>query len=209
MTVTTDEARAAEAAIQQFQDVADQLADPRTILANALHRIHQADAVVLAPDEHGDPRVDPEDAAVYQLASAYVLRCIAETAAGLDGRELTVFPAEHGADIAADDDPPPPVKPQAVNGVRFEADLADFGESGWYVMGWVAGTLWLHAPGYGFLDITHAIEIPAADEGRPPRYRLEGRVVSATPGHILGITDDGASVTLPRALVREVPDDRR
>lgn len=177
----------------------EQLRDPATLLANALRRIHEADALVGDPDE-----CDPGDLdfmAVYKIGSAFVLGHIAKAASDLAEVEQRHTLQVVGNSLDAEDFRPGPAheyEPQAVSGVRFTADL-----TGHYV-GLVNGQEWLHVPGVGFLVITAAEE---CTDGRRVSYRMTGRVVSATTDHVLCITDGGTSVTLPRALIMESPDE--
>ena len=157
-----------------------------------------------------NPNVDPEGIDV-ETCLAQLRDHLNETAATL------AYIAKAAADIAAQDRPIPlddldaagtglrttppgdlirEYVPQAVNGVRFTADLVG------HYSGIVGGRTWLHMGGYGFLDITDSTA-----PGNRNGYWLTGRVVSATPDHALCITDGGRSVTLPRALITEGPDE--
>jgi hypothetical protein len=186
----------------------EQLRDPATILANALDRIHRADAVQADLKE-----IHPQASRYAELvayrdhlsATADTLSFIAKTASELATAEAD---AQQGRLITSIDgfldDPegqqayPAPAgeyEPQPTNGVRFTATVV-----GAY-MGRVAGREWSYIPGHGFIDVTDGGEL--ADRG----FELKGRVVSATPDHVLCVTDGGVSVALPRALIVESPDE--
>ncbi len=179
-----------------------QLRDPVTLLANALGRIHEADALTGA-----GAFLHNGDRAVYLCSTADTLAYIANAAADLAEAEQRRAPAEPIRFDEADMQDPAwsAIKaavnaPLPISGVRFTADLRGF------TMGTVAGREWLYAHGHGFIDISEAEEM-YGPEGTAP-YQITGRVVSATPDHALCITDGGASVTLPRALIVESPDER-
>ena len=211
--VDTREAEAqAEADLQQFEAVHDQLTDPRAILANALLRIHQADEVQArrhaAPYASGKADEEHE----HLVDTALVLVRVAREAAALNRDErlnadLDRWDSDdqHGADeadgpVSLDDLAwKPEHEPKTTNGRNFTADL-----SGLH-MGRVGGREWLHVPGLGFVDITDAEENGGLSGGL--FYRLSGRMVSATPDHMLGLTDGGVPVALPRAVVTETVDE--
>jgi hypothetical protein len=221
-----------ELALARFEEVADQLRDPHAILSNALLRIHQADDVqaemdAVTGDEYdevpgagafGQAYARLSDRQQFLTNSAEALTEIARLAAHLADREraahslddfyaddLTEEDEADGADIFTEAVPAPiRYAPQPVTNTRFKADINP-GSVGTYV-GSVGGAEWLYVHGHGFFDIMHADE---SSQGEVNLYTLEGRIVSATPDHILGITDGGMGVTLPRALVSESPEDRR
>lgn len=206
---TEAEASQAEADLEQFQAVQDQLDDPRAILANALLRVHQADEVQAERDNAPYASGRADERHEHLIDSALVLVRIAREAAVLNREQRLdadldnwMGDDQHGDDLddeAADERPVGHHQPLPTNGLRFVADLR-----GWWV-GPVGGREWYHVPGCGFIDITNAEKI-SGPEGTPP-YRLTGRVVSATPDHILGITDGGVPVALPRSLVTETADE--
>jgi hypothetical protein len=177
-----------------------QLRDPATLLANALGRVHEADALIGAPDD-----MEPADLALYKVATAFVLDRIARTASGLVEAEQRMMPTplDFGA-LDAESLRPTPANgyaPQAVNGVRFTATV-----TGVY-MGRVGDALWLHAPGVGFVCVSGGAAIEFAAVGAVIDVGFSGRVVSATPDHVLCITDGGTGITLPRALITESADE--
>ena len=202
----------------RFQSAAAQLVDPRGILANALARVMKADDMIIGGADLPDD-VDAADLAFYRLASAFVLRGIAEAASNLNGAQVTVAADEQAANLPQTADwsgifvdgggqyapPPDPARyvPQAVNGVRFEMTF------GCIRLGVVGDRNWAFHPHAGFVDVTGGVNVDRGGVGDEPVFRLAGRIVSGTPDHILGITDDGISVTLPRGMVREFPDDQR
>jgi len=198
---------ATEAAARQYTDILDQLAAPHEILANALTRIHQADAVILNEAAQG---IDAEDRAIYSLGSAFVLVHIARAAQQLISHELAANPATAVQPDSIDTDEPtlPAFRPQPVRS-QFTASL-----SGDY-LGMVGGREWLHVPGHGYFDITGWLVTQAVDRvdrddpETPDLYETRGRIVSATPDHVLVIDDGGNAHALPRALILEWPDDAR
>lgn len=180
----------------------EQLRDPAVLLANALGRIHEADAAQAEIDGMGGGAAMRRD---HFAETAAALTTIARVAAELADRERA---AHHGGIVDARDEEyqamlarvrGAEMVPRAVNGVKFAADLTG------HHVGVVAGREWLHVPGRGFIDVTHAQADGGTVDGA--RFQLTGRVVSATPDHILGITDGGTSVTLPWTLVVESPDE--
>lgn len=197
-----------------FEEIRGQLDDPRTILANALYRVHRADdeqaqidhidrdkGSVTSDEELGrlmDRRMDLTDRRRAHLEGADVLARIAEVAQGM--QVATIAPEVDDLLHAAEAVPmqAEPERPQPVRGVRFQAVLTG-GR-----MGVVGGRDWLFDPAWGFLDITDAEQV-----GTPNglRYEISGRIVSGTPAYILGVTDGGTSVALPRMLVVESPDE--
>lgn len=189
-------------ATPDVETLMEQLRDPATLLANALGRIHEADALIGDSDD-----MEPFDLAFYKVVTGFVLDRIARTASDLAEAErrhtmtaVDDFLDSPGARQAAEFPfRQADVVPRAVNGVQFTADLTG------HHVGLVAGREWLHVPGRGFIDVTHAQADGGTVDGA--RFQLTGRVVSATPDHVLGITPGGFTVTLPRALVTESPDE--
>jgi hypothetical protein len=205
-----------------FDAVAAQLDDPRTILANALHRVHRADAIRATLD--GMDEADWEDMAradairatldgmaptraqlQHQLDTAQLLTLIADTARYLNGEQATTVAAAPDDDQYAPGPAGGDFQPQPVNGMRFEALLGGGIDTASLNMGIVGNREWMFMPYAGYIDITDADELPGTAW---PSHRLAGRIVSVTPEHILGVTDGGTGVTLPRALIREFPDDQ-
>lgn len=178
-------------------DPIEQLRDPATLLAEALDRVRRADTLV------GD--LGTFDAAIYHVGVAQTFARIAKVAGELAAADRTVdhvfgeFDFDTAEAGMLQPGPAREYEPQAVNGVRFTANL--FG----HYVGTVSGGEWLHVPGHGFIDITHGRRYDGPPGG--PGFILSGRVVSATPDHVLCITDGGVSVMLPRALIVESPDE--
>ncbi len=183
-----------------FEQVQGQLRDPHAILANALYRVHQADAVLSTIDA-GQVDYDRYEHAALIGDTGRILTGIAEVAAKLlDGTYTQdVTDEEQAARRAADGPKLAAVKPQPVMGMRFFAELRG------HDMGTLCGTRWLHVPGHGYIDISGTEEMTRG--GGDDWFEFHGRVVSATPDHILGVTDHGISIALPRALVTETPDE--
>lgn len=194
-----------------------QLRDPAVLLADALHRIHRADAAQAEIDGLGVPITDADcdkgialhDRQSHLMRTGEALAYIAKAAADMahQERQATLRAIDDGldqldADMESRTVPPGDLthdyKPQAVTGVRFTAELKGAR------LGIVAGRDWLYVSGYGYLDISHADQ---ADRREGMRYELSGRVVSATPEYALCITDGGTSVILPRALITESADE--
>jgi hypothetical protein len=169
-----------------------QLRDPVTLLANALSRVHQADTMVADL-----PGVDQ---ALYQVAAGQVLARIAKAAADLAEQEQrrTLETIDDSLDTPA---PADAYEPKAVPGVRFTATV-----TGTY-LGRIGDSLWLHVPTVGFMSVSGGVAIEFAAVGSVIDVGFSGRVVSATPDHILGVTDGGTGVTLPRALIVEGADE--
>jgi hypothetical protein len=167
--------------------------EPEQLLSQALGRIDQADLLMA---ERGEQMM-PDDRIMFTLQTAGTLAAIAGHLADLRQSAAAPPPAEP-AEWAVTGWAAPELEytPQAVQGMRFTATL-----SGQY-MGVAGNAEWLHVPGHGFIDVTHANELPGLDG-----YALSGRIVSATPDHILGICDTGSAVALPRALVTETADE--
>jgi hypothetical protein len=184
------------------------LEQPLSLLHEALLCIADA-RQIMAADERGGSTADPLDQAMFRIETANALRGIADVAARIDSMSYSPapVPASPGVSLAEPSEPSEPVRytPQAVQGVRFTATLSD-PEDGAYV-GWVAGRRWLYVDCYGFVDISEASE--TVDDSGMSHYTLAGRIVSQTPGYMLGITDGGVGVTVPRKVVQETPEDRR
>ena len=194
-----------------FAEVREQLADPAAILANALLRVHQADEAqaqveALMREAEATGGIGHPSAArlmerrEYLVDVAHALGRIAGTAVVLNDRAEvaeTMRAIDDGLDeldrqgVAVDE-------PQEVRGVRFAATL-----TGHYLGVVGGGREWLYVEGAGYVDISDAEERGA----RPALYCLTGRVVSATATHALLITDGGMSMTLPRHLIHESPDE--
>ncbi len=199
-----------------LDEIAGRLDNPRDMLADALLRVHRADAMHATSDgwrrENGLDGMADDDSRTYQLEAAGVLARIAEVAHAIQPVAITDSPAielqaplsENWPDLPDGMAPAArPIVPQAVRGVRCTATLA-----GLYVVGQVGGREWLHVPGHGFIDVTGFDETNADNETSGHNgFRLAGRLVSATPDHALIIDDGGVGHTLPRALIVEVPDD--
>lgn len=177
-----------------------QLRDPAVILAEALHRVHRADVL----SEHMTFNLQRDHLTETAATLAYIAKAAADMAhqERMTGGVFTAEQFDRLEDADMEDRTVPPgdltraYEPQAVNGVRFTADL-----QGQY-MGVVGDRAWLYVAGHGFIDITDSTA-PSDREG----FFYTGRIVSATPDHILGVTDYGKSVTLPRALIVESADE--
>lgn len=196
-----------------------QLAEPAVILAEALYRVHQADAAQATIDAL-PPWLSAE-------AQTNADRLLGRQAHLADTADTLSYIAKTAADMAAQDrsrvmtavddfldDPegqaasvetlrpytPEEIKPQAVTGIRFTAEL----QGGYHYLGVVANHEWVFYPAYGFIDIVDFAQVGASPGDG---FTVSGRVVSATPDHILGITDGGSAITLPRALVDESADE--
>lgn len=184
------------------EEVAEQLRDPAAILANALHRIHEADALIGGVDD-----MDTGDLALYKVATGFVLDRIARTASALaEAEQRHTLRAIDGFldDPEGQQAYPAPAdgyEPRPTNGVRFTATLA-----GAY-LGSVGGRDWLHLAGHGFVDVTGASSTRIQPESKWLEVALSGRVVSATPDEALCVTDGGIGTCLPRALIVESPDE--
>jgi hypothetical protein len=176
----------------------DMLTDPLGLLAEALRQAQEAD--------NNAKRL----AAQWLLedSTAYVFHKLefADTLARIADVASKISPSLHLPQDIGDDAytqfeaPQDEYEPQAVQGVRFEAVL-----KGKY-LGLVAHREWLHVHGVGFVDIS------GFDQQTDPgghSYRTAGRIVSATPEHVLCIGDGGRSLTLPRSAVQETPEDQR
>jgi hypothetical protein len=183
-----------------------QLRDPGTLLAEALVRVRRADEHMRdAPSD----TTHLVDRARHEIDASAALSTIVDTVIRLaaDERAITMRAVDEFLDDPEDRTVPPRdlvreavYQPLALNGVRFTADLRG------HYMGIVAGLAWLHVSGHGFIDITDARQYDGPPGG--PGFMLRGRVVSATPDHVLCIPDgSGTSVTLPRALIVESPDE--
>lgn len=187
-----------------------QLRDPAILLAEALYRVHRADAAQAAADALGVPVTDADidggialhDQREHLTRTADTLAYIAKAAADMAAQErqrvmtsIDDFLDDPEAMRAA---PAHEYEPQAVNGVRFTVALTE----GYRYLGVVAGREWVYLTGYGFADVTD-FEQPTPEPG----FTVSGRVVSATPDHVLCVTDGGTSVTLPRALIVESADE--
>lgn len=185
-----------------FNTVLDQLADPAGILANALMRIHQADAVILAP-QGIEPAIELEDQAIYRVASAFVLRGIAEAAMALQGAELHLHPRIPVDPDAGQQDAPRVSEPQATR-LRFTVDLVghDLGTAVWVpeLQQFVSKLGWQEAG-------TAASDREGVNAGADIVLRATGRIVSATPDHALCITDGGFTLCLPRRILVQSADE--
>jgi len=193
---------------QQTNEALDWIADPARILATAMARALEADRLheeLFGPSAGTQTRGYARQESALAMAAAYT--GIAEAAMRLHEHErLSDVPSF--SDLSDPDGPvwnedddgaQPAYVPQAVQGVRFTA--RPHPADGQY-LGYVSGRAWLHLPGHGFIDVTDCHQVH--DSGV---YEMTGRIVSATPAHILGITDGGVPVALPRALVVESPDE--
>jgi hypothetical protein len=172
--------------------------DPGALLASAVARVGQADLVLAQQGSE----FTPDDQVAYALFTAFVLAEVAEAAVAtqrLQDEQVPPFDPDDFEDAPRPD--APRYVPQPVQGVRFTAELHPV--DGQY-MGLVGGSEWLHLSGHGFINIVTAEEV--GPTGRNA-YVLRGRIVSGTPEHILGITDGGVGVTLPRAMITEEPDE--
>lgn len=190
--------------VPDTETLVEQLANPVFVLVNALQRVYEAD--VLQSDLRN---LHPATSQYQELiayrdhldATADTLAFIAKTAGELVEAARHTQQVFDGPEVADEPLHAVPVResaPQPVRGVRFTADLR--GQR----VGVVAGRDWLHVPGHGFLDITEADEFA---DGASLTFVLSGRIVSGTSDHILGILGNGTSITLPRALVTESPDE--
>jgi hypothetical protein len=188
-----------------------QLRDPAVILAEALYRVHQADAAQATIDAlpmwlsaEAQTNADRLLGRQAHLAdTADTLAYIAKAAADMAHQERqgqVVFTAEQLESEDLQSGPAHEYSPQPVVGVRFTATL-----TGYRYLGPVGGREWVYQPGYGFLDVSDSEQVSVDVHGL--MYTMSGRVVSATPDHVLCITDGGTSVTLPRALIVESADE--
>lgn len=189
-----------------------QLRDPAVLLAEALYRVHRADAAQAAADALGVPVTDADidrgialhDQREHLTRTADTLAYVAKAAADMAHQERqgqVVFTAER---LDAEDLQPGPAheySPQPVAGVRFAVNLTE----GYRYLGVVAGREWVHLAGYGFVDVSDFEQVTVDQVGLT--LTASGRVVSATPDHALCITDGGTPVALPRALIRESADE--
>jgi hypothetical protein len=93
-------------------------------------------------------------------------------------------------------------KPQAVNGVRFTAEVR-----GRY-LGHIGDDDWIWGEQFGYLDVSHAEHVgDTADHHGEVGAVFNGTVKSTCGGMILGVTDQGGAVILPRYAVTEWPDE--
>lgn len=148
----------------------------------------------------------PDEVGVFApLADAYtriadtLIRARADERAQVTHRMLLDDADQHGADLAAEDEAKRQQdRPKPARG-RFTATLVGS------PLGLIGDEHWHFVPGHGFLAVSAAYATPGRDavpdEHGDVSLTLTGRVVSGTPDQILGITDGGISVALPRALV--------
>jgi hypothetical protein len=173
--------------------------DPGAIITAGLTRLIEAD--MLHGLLHGQPystytqttrgQLSDQMVAAVELAATFAV--VADTVVTMQREQREADRVAAVVEAADPVEPGPEYVPQPVQGVRFRADLHP--ARGQY-MGMIGGNEWFHLPGRGFIDISTAEE-----SGSDNAYELTGRIVSATPDHILGITDGGVGVTLPRDMV--------
>lgn len=185
---------------------AERIRDPRTLLAAGLVRLLEADRLhqrLFADECVGrEEMVSEEIVSAVEIAGAYATLAEGALSVQREEREASRTAAvadvsdQFAADLAVA--PEREYAPQPVQGVRFRMDLHP--ARGQY-MGMIGGSEWFHLPGHGFINIS-----TAEQSGPDNAHELTGRIVSATPDHIIGITDGGVGVTLPRALVIETED---
>ncbi len=190
-----------------------QLRDPAVILAEALYRVHRADAAQAEIEALSVPICDADVSAGQAViarhehltrtadALAYIAKSAADMAA--QGRQAQPMTDADAADMDLRAVPPNDLtreyEPQAVNGVRFDAKFTG------YYMGAAGGNLWAFVAGF-------FVAVGAFTEGCPAvgdrhSFRTSGRVVSITPNQALCITDGGVAITLPRVLIVESADE--
>lgn len=189
---------------EAFNAILDQLADPATLLANALMRIRKADAVFLVPLE--DNTEDPdlvEIQALYRLGSAFVLRGIAEAAMALQEAPPHLQPRiPVNLDDYAARDAAQAYEPQATR-LRFTVRLVGRDTS---TAVWVP-EIQQFVPKLGFRETDLTVTDQDKSASVNIAIRASGRIVSATPDHALCITDGGHTLTLPRRVLVESPDE--
>jgi len=205
--VDPDNATTGIAEQEMFNGILDQLADPAGILANALLRVRQADAMLAPPTGERDLSVEEmEDRALYQVGSAFVLRGIAEAAMALQAAELHLHPripvdldeARNIVQEAAQAYTPQPAR------LRFTVRLVghDLGNAVWVpeLQQFVSKFGWWEAS-------TAADDREGVNAGADVVLQATGRIVSATPDHALCVTDGGHTLGLPRRVLVESPDE--
>lgn len=204
--IDPDDATTEVAEHEMFNDILDQLADPAGILANALMRVHQVDAVMLAPSDSEPDAEDLETQTLYRLGSAFVLRGIAEAAMALQAAEPHLHPritvdldeARNIVREAAQAYTPQPAR------LRFTANLVghNLGTAVW------VPELQQFVPKLGWSVAGTAVnDREGANAGADVVLRATGRIVSATPDHALCVTDGGHTLGLPRRVLTESPDE--
>lgn len=163
---------------------------PSTLMALALARLEEADVVMT--NTVGDPIVDDLERAMFSVEMANALRGIAEVAHTLQVAE----PAPHENKEASGRPSLPPEVPQAVRGVRFVVRYVghDMGTAVW------VPRLAAFVPKLGFaesaaLDGDRAIP---GQEGCDIVLVAAGRVVSATGGMAMVVTEQGQTLSLAR-----------
>ena len=166
----------------------------------AAHELLVSALMCLKGDDGADPTAD-------EIAASGAYSRIAEVLLLARADERAAAPDTMADPEAAGPEPSPlAYVPQPVTGRRFTVDI-----EGRY-LGMVGGRDWLFHPAAGYVDVTGGYTTlgraaqPADDGAVLASVTLQGRIVSATPDHILGITDGGVGVTLRRALVTEVED---
>lgn len=191
------------------QAVAD-LRKPEEILAQALILTRVAEALGrdLAADPDGDDFESPRGGQHRRLLDeASVLTRIAKVANNIadSERQATMRAIDDGLDqldqvdgsVRTDEYAPKPV-----NGVRFTAEVRG------QFLGRVGGAEWMWGEQFGYLDVTHAVAVGAhADHRGEVSAVFSGVVKSTAGGMILGVTDQGSGVILPRYAVTESPDE--
>jgi hypothetical protein len=190
-----------------------QLRDPAVLLAEALYRVHQADAAQAHLDQLGTYLTDAQQAEAERLVArqdhhtrtADSLAYIAKTATDMAAQErqahAQVFTAEQFDRLDAESGPAREYEPQAVNGVRFTAEIS----GRW--LGYVGGRDWIYVFGYGYVDVSMATGVTVPNTDNAVTAVFAGVVKSATPDDALCVTDGGVAVVLPRGLVTESPDE--
>lgn len=187
------------------------LRTPYLILAEALTAVREMQAldaeITESPTDGFDqPR---EDSHRRLMEQAFQLAHIAKVAGQLAtaGRTVHQLTDDDLDEADMEDRTVPPgdlargYEPQASSGSRFTADITC------RYLGRVADGLWAYAPSVGFLCVSGAVSIEAVAVGVTFDVQFAGRVVSATPDHVLCVTDGGTSVTLPRVLIVESADE--
>jgi hypothetical protein len=181
-------------------EVLAQLREPRHLLAEALILTRAAQDEGPNVDTYG---LDSPAAGRHRrlLDEAFQLTQVAKTATELAAADVARFQL---TDDSLDE---PAVKartdgPESINGVRFTAEVR-----GRY-LGGVGGADWMWGEQFGYLDVTHAVHVfDTPDHHGEVGAVFSGTVKSACGGMILGVTDGGSGVALPRYAVTESPDE--
>lgn len=190
---------------------------PRYLLASALVTLRAAQMlgreIDTNPAQDGGEgfgaQFDRHDRHRRLLDEAFQLTQVAKAAHEMQQAELTLHPLTDGSFDEPDTElrtvPPADLirgeAPRALNGVRFEATVV-----GQY-LGRVGGRHWVWTRAHGFLDVTHAHAVGVPDADNVAAASFTGSIKSVTGDQALCVTDAGDGVVLPRALMREFPDE--